>query len=541
MARLPSEQATSGLVDAHFSAENWSFPLLDENHFRNLQRRFQKHVENKTSSDNAIHLPADLTIFPALLFSVLSVTLQFITPDNEQALALDLCTLKERDRTSQWYLDTGQEIIELFRWQKPTTVSIEFHLMKMAWLKNCGRGDASWQSLGTALRQAQEIDLHQIQDDVIQHPSVDVGLTLERLWELEHRKRLWARIFIMDSHMAVALGRPRGIHREDCNTPTPLDCAYPREPSQTVPMSTKHDQEPPNAFSHVMFSIALSHKYHDLMSMRASKLDLKDYNRVRNLHNDIESLLAELPPALRPAFPDITWDCQKSQLSAVRLRLLTTANIFLLALHRPYVSTHVASRHAAIEAALTILQAQQELFTIVPQAQHKLYGYSFYTIDAGVFLASNVLKYSSLDIETTTKALQALQQASMRLCCMKHTSPIAKTGEMVLRQCCSMIEAHVPLPASTPSHNYEEITPQAMDLEVMNFLQGFGTQMPDQANPELMSLLAEPSTAMDLAAAAALPSPPSYHETDMLTFDASITEDFLPSNFTTESMGQWRI
>jgi len=80
-----------------------------------------------------------------------------------------------------------------------------------------------------------------------------------------------------------------------------------------------------------------------------------------------------------------------------------------------------------------------------------------------------------------------------------------------------------------------------MDLEAMDFLQEFGTQMPDQATRELMSLLAEPSTAMDLAAAAALPNQPFYHETDMLTFDASITEDFLPSNSTTESMGQWRI
>lgn len=95
MARLPSEQAISGLVDAHFSAENWSFPVLDENRFRNMQRQFQKHVKNKTSSDNAIHLPADLTIFPALLFSVLSVKLQFTTPDSEQARALDLCTLTD--------------------------------------------------------------------------------------------------------------------------------------------------------------------------------------------------------------------------------------------------------------------------------------------------------------------------------------------------------------------------------------------------------------------------------------------------------------
>lgn len=438
-----------------------------------------------------------LTTFPALLFSVLAVTLQFVAPDDEEARALNLSTIQQCIWLSQRYLDIGEKIIRLFERQKPTTTSIEFYLVRMAWLKNAGRGSESWQCLGVALRQAQEIDLHQVQEDASSTSNNDAEKMLIHVWEIEHQKRLWAKIFIMDSHMAVALGRPRGIHREDCTTSVPLDCDYPHEPSRTLPVGTNHNRQPPNDFSHIIFSITLSHKYHDLMSMRASRLDLRDYTRVTNLHNDIECMLTDLPPALRPSFPDTSWDRQKPQLPAARQRILTTANIFLLALHRPYMSTHVASRDAALAAALAILQAQQNLFEIVPHAQHKLYGYSFYTIDAGILLTASILKFSMFSTDVCSKALEELQRACSRLACMKDRSMIAGTGEIVLRRCCSAIEAAIPSFTSTSNYNYLTDMSMMADLTTMSLFQELGFLNPDQATSELISRLDEPSLTLD--------------------------------------------
>ena len=422
----------------------------------------------------------------------------------------------------------------LSKQQKPTTTSVEYQLMRMSWLKNCGHGNESWQCLGTALRQAQEIDLHQVQEDATRDPGIDIGHKLVRLWEVEHRKRVWARIFIMDSHMAIALGRPRGIHREDCSTSVPIDCEYPQEPSRAVPTSTNHSREPPNVFTPVMFSIALGHKYHDLMSLRASKLDLRDYSKVENLHNDVEILLTNLPPALRPSFPDTTWDCQMPHLAAARQRLLTTANIFLLALHRPYVSTHMTSRNAAIKSAFAILQAQQELFTIVPQAHTKLYGYSFYTIDAGIFLAATLIKDPTFNLDTKTSALHELRQARIRLSCMKDRSVIARTGEVILQRCCGVIEANTPSPSSIASHDYAVGAPQMMNPGTVSFLQEFGCHVPDQATRELMSLLGEPKAAMKSSMGMTPPSHVPYYDVDIATFDPSSSNDFLYSDLTTD-------
>lgn len=413
-------------------------------------------------------------------------------PNCDVAIDLELHSPSEIYRASKWYINTSQEFFDVLKQHKPTTTSIEYYLTKMAWLKNCGRGSESWQTLGIAIRQAQEMDLHQVREDNIQNPNVSLAQTLTRLWELEHRKRLWARIFIMDSHMAIALGRPRGIHREDCTTQAPLDCDYPVDTSQTVPMSTKHAHEPPNSFSPVIFSIALSHKYHDLMSLRASRRDLRDDSKVRDLHEQVQLLLTALPPALRPSYPDTTWDGQRPEIPAVRQRLLATANIFLLALHRPYISTHEASRYAAIDAAFEILKSQQRLFGFVHEPQYKLYGYSFYTIDAGIFLAATVLKYPNLDRDISERALQELQQATIRLGLMKERSSIAKTGEVILRQCCAMLEARTPSAASTRSPDGFGI--DELNIETTDFLQEFGSRIPDQDTRDFLSLLADPTT-----------------------------------------------
>lgn len=493
MSRLPSEQVTRALIDAHFSAENWSFPILDEHYFRALYKDFQSRVLAKFSYRADTRLPTTLTSFPALLFAVLAVTLQFTVPNSAEARALDISTTVQCIRLSQWYLDTGQRITRLFEQQKPTTTLIEFDLLKMSWMKNIGLGSEAWQSLGTALRQAQEIDLHRIEESPVQMSGSDIERTLTELWKLEHRKRLWMKIFIMDSHMSVALGRPRGVNREDCSTPVPIDCDYPREPSRAVPMSTNHHTQPPNTFSPIIFSIALSHKYHDLMSIRASKLDLKDYGRITSLHNEVESLLTELPPALRPYFPDTTWDREKPQLAVARLRLLTTANIFLLALHRPYLATHMASRTAAMEAALTISKAQQDLFALVPQSHHKLFGYSFYTIDTGIFVTAATLKHPASDMAMNVRVLQALQQACARLSCAEDRSSIARTGKVVLQRCCDLLEATVPSYPNTANSNYATQASQTMNPGILSFLRGSGFQMPDQATRDLMVLLDESS------------------------------------------------
>lgn len=171
------------------------------------------------------------------------------------------------------------------------------------------------------------------------------------------------------------------------------------------------------------------------MSLMSQKQPLTDYYKVQVLHKEVYSLLKELPPALRPQSPDKSWDLLRPHLPAVRQRVATTGYTFLLALHRTYVATHVASRHAAIEAAISLLQTQQCLFDLINEPQYKLYGYSFYTLDAGMFLAAMVMEQLPEDFGLLERVQNELQHAIHRLALMKERNAIAKAGEHILRQC----------------------------------------------------------------------------------------------------------
>lgn len=335
LARLPPQPVVEELIRMYFSNENWSFPVLDEHGFRHIHEDFKSQYRDAPLLETGLGLSSSLAAVPALLFSVLAVALQFIATESHAAQSLGISSTNECDALSQHYFRSGQDMMSSLRRCKPSTTSIEYHLSTCTWLKNNGNGGEAWQSLGSAIRQAQEIDLHRIHEDETQGDGLGVHESLLRLWECEHRKRLWARLFIMDAHMAMALGRPRTIHREDCSTAPPLDCDYPSRPAQTVPRSIQHDRSPPNTFTPILFWIGLSHKIHDTLSLQASKAHLRDNSLVQSIHQEMMILLDELPPALRPSYPDTSWDQQMPHLPALRQRILTTANTFLLALHRP--------------------------------------------------------------------------------------------------------------------------------------------------------------------------------------------------------------
>lgn len=246
-----------------------------------------------------------------------------------------------------------------------------------------------------------------------------------------------------------------------------------------------------------MFWISISHKIHDMMSLKASKNTLKDHDKIKSLHYEVHALLNELPLALRPQFPDQSWDEMKPQLPAVRHRIVTTVNIFLLALHRPYVATHILSKHAATEAAFDLLQAQQRLFHLVTEPQHKLYGHSFYTLDAAMFLAAMAMGQPPEDFGLARRVQQELQLAVTRLSLMKERNPVAKTGELILRHCYQIIGSNL---QTSLDLNRQTVFPEwlpatELSLEHSNsLLQDFSFRTPYEPAQHLVSTMLSDST-----------------------------------------------
>jgi len=235
----------------------------------------------------------------------------------------------------------------------------------------------------------------------------------------------------------MILGRPRTITPDDCDIRTPMDCNIPRDPSTTVPMTLEHagNQGIPNSVSTNLFLYKLSNMYHKLKALKADRPCPKDYSVIQRLHNQVNMMLDGVPPTLRHENPDTSWDSQYPYLLQQREDILSKANLFLMALHRPHIATHAESRRAALQAAIVTLESQHRSFGQMNRHHYKFFGLSFYTIDASILLSVVTAMYLSLKDEVICNIDRVLQQAMDRLTAMEAHNPMAKSGLEILRRC----------------------------------------------------------------------------------------------------------
>lgn len=430
VALLPPVSISRALIDTYFVEVSWYSAQLDQYYFEADYTAWQKAYD-ATCIKN---LTRNLQFFPALLFQVLAVAVQFLPSNNATAKLLRVEDSISRERVSHSYSTAGTEIMTVLKRHNPTLTSIQSDQIKALWLKCSSRGTESWHSVSDAVRQSQDLGLH-LQDDVPQ--GQDVAETLCRLWYDEHKRRIWVALFISDSHMSIILGRPRLINVGDCTVRTPFDCDIPGDPSRAIP-GTTNPGGPPSHYSLSLFNYAVGQFFHEMLSLGANKRHTKNYDSVRMLHDKVNTILRDLPPVVRPLHPDTSWDTRDSNIPRQRKQIATVANSFLISLHREHVSVHVESRTAAIRAGVELLEAQQQMFSLLQAHHYRMYGLSCHSIDACMFLSAVVLDrdvVAGIDCATLQTVIRVLRKAIDRLIVMAPMSPLAKSGADLLERC----------------------------------------------------------------------------------------------------------
>lgn len=241
----------------------------------------------------------------------------------------------------------------------------------------------------------------------------------------------------------MILGRPRTIHPDDCDVQEPIECEIPENSSTCVPGTRQHvvERDRPNSVSNNLFLYRLSNVWHAVKAMKADRPSLTDSSVVQQVHDQVNRIMDRLPPTLRHEHPDLSWDEQYPYLRQQREDIVTKANLILMALHRPHLECLIESRRAALQAALVILDSQHRSFMIARPHQYKLFGLSFYTIDASLLLAVVAARYlPQRDSEVILKIHCVLHQAMNRLSAMHSYSPIARAGLTILRQCYQVLQ-----------------------------------------------------------------------------------------------------
>jgi hypothetical protein len=257
----------------------------------------------------------------------------------------------------------------------------------------------------------------------------------------------------INSLMAMILDRPRMINADDCDVKPPMDCNIPKDPSRVVPMTVQPRDNHHNitTVSATLFRYALANKFHEMRALKADRPYPKEYSIVRTLHDQVISLLNEVPPSLRPKNPDTSWDLEYPYLRQQREEILTIQNLFLMALHRPHIIANTESRRAALQAALATLDSQERFFEHTKSHHYPIFGLAFCTVDASFLLSIIAILYPLQNHDAKSLIDHALQKAIERLSHIEAYNPIARSGLGILQRCYKKIKETCESPANSSS------------------------------------------------------------------------------------------
>ncbi|GAB1194137.1 hypothetical protein APSETT444_003378 [Aspergillus pseudonomiae] len=427
------------LVKVFFEEVNWHYFILERFYFDDLFSRWQTTEMRPVEYLNDQELSIELQYFPALLFQVVALSLQFLPPE-----ALALTQLSSKELCSSYrYSELGDELVTVLGRHGVTLTAVLADFLRASWLKNFGRGIEAWHSAANAI-----------------------------------------------SLMAMILGRPRIIHPDDCNMKPPIDCNIPKDPSKTVPMTVQPGEPPngPTTVSAGLFRYDLACKFHELRALKADRPHLKDHTIIKGLHEQVISLLENVPPYLRFKNPDPSWDREYPFLPQLREEVFMTANLFLMTLHRPHILASAESRKAALEAALATLESQQRFFGQTSEHQYPLFGLAFYTIDASILLSIIVASYPPHSHEPRQYVYHVLQQAIERLSHIQPYNPIARAGLGIVQRCYEKLKEACHSPAMTSGTSSSSAVSPRFELQDLRQELRHQNSVPaelDQLAPEL--------------------------------------------------------
>lgn len=152
IARLPPHRAVDDLVSVFFADVNWIYSILEPCYFRAQVTSWHALQPSPRSKISVSALTRDTQYFPAAMFQVLAIALQFSPPDSDTLMSLGASDATARHRLSAAFSDAGAEIMDLLTRNDTSIAAVQCDFLRASWLKNCGRVNESWQSLGSAIR-----------------------------------------------------------------------------------------------------------------------------------------------------------------------------------------------------------------------------------------------------------------------------------------------------------------------------------------------------------------------------------------------------
>ncbi|KAJ9634335.1 hypothetical protein H2204_006412 [Knufia peltigerae] len=146
--RLPSKMAINKLVEVFFIDVNWQYFILEKLYFDSLLTCWYGTNVKTLSHLSHEELERELYYFPALLFQVLGLAIQFLSlksPVWEFLTQADMALCHK-------YSDIGAELMTQAQRHNVALTTVQADFLRASWLKNIGKGVEAWHSIGSAIR-----------------------------------------------------------------------------------------------------------------------------------------------------------------------------------------------------------------------------------------------------------------------------------------------------------------------------------------------------------------------------------------------------
>lgn len=151
--RLPPSSSCEVLFKLFFGGINSIHSSLDEVKFREQLNRWDELGRDIVLNQSPESLPEELLHFPALLFQLLAVSLQYLPALYHADLdKLKFCPSQTLDQLSAEYSDCAAALTLLVRHSRPSLVAIQQSLLKDWWLTNNGDLSQAWDHSGQTVR-----------------------------------------------------------------------------------------------------------------------------------------------------------------------------------------------------------------------------------------------------------------------------------------------------------------------------------------------------------------------------------------------------
>ncbi|KAK2592054.1 hypothetical protein QQS21_010254 [Conoideocrella luteorostrata] len=359
-----------------------------------------------------------------LLLTVCACSAQYAEAELQQKLEMDLGQTAQK--FSERFHSAARELHSVVPVGNNHPLNVQSLLHSCYWYRSEARFVESWHVLSTAVREAQEIGIHQ---------ETATGPMPE--FDREMRRRLWCIINTWDWQLSALLSRPMIIDRTDCDVGLPSLTLEGYSPSPLLHMKLQ------------------SELIGQLSTRFGSTKSVVHPGDVRNYQAMLEAWMSKFPSMYDFNDPDRVKDISRPWIVLHRHHLHTIALSMMLEPIRAYLTKPMSDqspieelqiRSDGVDYALRLMEALHSFFDHLYPRDAKFHFVLFSIFDTAAVLCSALMHDQDLSIPRRDEMFRAIDKAVAMLKRLNTVTKTARASYEVLVKVAQRIAQPAPAP-----------------------------------------------------------------------------------------------